>query len=209
MQQKYEVIRLIKQNAGCHVVTDYVQGEILVFYLRNHPQIKKEELLSFLRQIIRQLDNIQHVRGMNGYGCVTPYCIVVGKDKNIAFLDLRAESNASVVRKMGQPAVRRLFFPEEESEDDFYPLGKTIQFLFAHTKMQPELTKRETYRFQKIISKCLKEHSRKSYQNISDILKEFPKRKEKREKNTSDCCLDSCGSGSHAYSNGRKDKKSR
>lgn len=181
MQKKYEVIRLIKQNAGCHIVMDYVEGEILVFYLKNHPDIEKEQLFIWIKQIIRQLDDIQRVKGIGAYGYVTPYCMVVKEDKSIALLDLNAESNFSVLKNMEKQSILDTFFSSDESEDDFYPLGKTIQFLFAHVEIEPALTKKEEQKFQKIISKCLSKHKRKSYQRISDILTEFPKINEKRK----------------------------
>lgn len=180
LQQKYEVIRLIEQNAGCHMIMDYVQGELLIFYLKNHAYIEKKQVFSWIRQIIKQLECMQRVKGIWGYGYLTPYCIVVKEDKSIALLDLRAESNAAILRKVKLASVQSLFFSQNGCEDDRYALGKTMQFLFAHAEIQPALTKREERKFQKIISKCLSEHSKKSYQNISDILKEFPKREEKK-----------------------------
>lgn len=181
MQQKYEVIRLIEQNAGCHIIMDYVEGEKLITYLKNYPDIEKEQLFLWLRQIIKQLDSIQRVRGMNGYGYVTPYCMIVKKDKSIAFLDFNAESNASVMRLIGKDIIQESFFSTER-EDDYYSLGKTMQYIFAHVSVNPKLTKREEHKFLKIISKCLSEHFKKHYSNISDILKDFPRKKEKKNR---------------------------
>lgn len=53
MEREYEVIRLIQQNASCHIITDCVLGTMLPEYLEEHGMIAKEQLFSYLCQMIK------------------------------------------------------------------------------------------------------------------------------------------------------------
>lgn len=180
LQKKYEVIRLIKQNVGCHMVMDYVEGQILAEYVRIHPDIEKEKLFLWIRQIVKQLEYIHEVKRVKEYRYVTPFCMVVKNDQTIAFLDLNAKSNESILDFLNKEMIRKSFFPSKELYDDFYSLGKTIQFLLAQTCLTPALTRKEEAKFKKIVSKCLSGNSKKGYQNFSDIVLQFPQTKNKK-----------------------------
>lgn len=159
---------------------DYVEGERLVDYLKRNSNIEKEQIVGWIKQIVRQLDNIQRTKRVNEYKGVTPYCLILKQDRSIAFLDLKAESNAELQKMVEKEVIQHTFFCGEEGRDAYYSVGKTMQYLFAHTNVEPKLTRREESQFLKIISKCLSKHSKKYYSNISDILKDFPQKRKKK-----------------------------
>lgn len=184
MQKEYEVIRLVKQNAGCHIVMDYVEGQILADYLREHPKLEKEELFSWMRQMIKQLGDLQSVKGVRSYRYVTPFCMVVKRNKELMLLDLNAKSNRHILNQIGREQIWNRFFPENEPYNDIYSFGKTIQFLLAKTIPIPALTRREENKFKMIISKCLTDNSKKQYQKFSEILSDFPQTATKEKSRT-------------------------
>lgn len=174
MQKKYEVIRLVRQNAGCHMIMDYVEGQLLTEYLASHAQLEKEELFSWGRQIIKQLEDLHSVKGVRAYRYVTPFCMIIKRNKELALLDLNAKSNQPLLKQVCGEKIRESFFPMEEAYNDIYSFGKTMQYLLAKTSPNPALTFWEERRFKKIITKCLSGNSKKQYQKFSEILLDFP-----------------------------------
>ncbi|MFR5555583.1 MAG: hypothetical protein ACLTKE_00930 [Coprococcus sp.] len=79
MEREYEVIRLIQQNASCHIITDCVLGTMLPEYLEEHEMIAKEQLFSYLCQMIKQLGYLQDVRDAKPYRYITPFCMIIKK----------------------------------------------------------------------------------------------------------------------------------
>ena len=80
MEREYEVIRLIQQNASCHIITDCVLGTMLPEYLEEHGMIAKEQLFSYLCQMIKQLGYLQDVRDAKPYRYITPFCMIIKKN---------------------------------------------------------------------------------------------------------------------------------
>ena len=90
---------------------------------------------------------------------------------------------------MNRRSVRENFLPPEVNyyqaasiELDIYGLGRTIQYLLSVTDPIPELTRRETVKFQKIIFRCLDGHSKRAFKQMSEIQKEIPNVTEKKSK---------------------------
>lgn len=52
----YEVLRFIEHGAHCRQSMDCVDGTILIYYLRDHPEIQKQMLFEWFRQIGTSLD---------------------------------------------------------------------------------------------------------------------------------------------------------
>lgn len=94
------------------------------------------------------------------YQYVNPYSVIVTEDMTLHFLDMSVESNEKMLVQMNRRSVRENFLPPEVNyyqaasiELDIYGLGRTIQYLLSVTDPIPELTRRETVKFQKIISR--------------------------------------------------------
>lgn len=65
---------------------------------------------------------------------------------------------------------------------DIYCFGKIIQFIMAHIKCEPYLSKKEEYKLLRIVKKCLEENPKNQYENIPQIQHNFIRNK-KREYN--------------------------
>lgn len=173
---------MIKQNAGCHFITDCAEGELLSEYIRRQEKVKKEEMFSYVKQLMRQLENIQKVKEVKSYRYVTPFSIVLKKNKEIALLDFNAQSNRYILNQIVKENICNQFFKETMVFDDIYSFGKTIQYLLATTKLVPPLKYGEERKLKQIISKCLSDNSKKQYSSFSEILLEFPQLQKKRKK---------------------------
>lgn len=181
-KEGYDVLRLIGHNKSCYVSSEYVKGIPLIRWIKYHPVIPKEKLFIWINEIADQIAQIHKCSGNPCYQYVNPYSIIVAEDERLYFLDLNTPSNEEQIRKMQRRTVREYFLPPEENyyrkasvKLDIYGLGRTIQYLLSETEPEPGLKKREVIRFQKIISKCIQNHSKKTFQNVSDIQKYIPK----------------------------------
>ena len=115
---------------------------------------------------------------------LNPYSVIVTEDMTLHFLDMSVESNEKMLVQMNRRSVRENFLPPEVNyyqaasiEFDIYGLGRTIQYLLSVTDPDPGTRpRRETVKFQKIISRCLDGHSKRAFKQMSEIQKRFGKR---------------------------------
>lgn len=188
-KEGYDVLRLIEHGQICYVSSEHVYGMTLAQYLRQNPCVEKKQLFLWMQEITRQLELIHRCRGNPSYKYVNPYSIIISKDRKIYFMDVESGTNQEMLRQMRKRKVREYFLPEEERyyqntsiQLDIYGLGRTLQYLLAHTVPDEKLGRREEIKIQRMISKCLKWQSKKSYQNVSEIRQQIPEYKVKREK---------------------------
>lgn len=179
--QGYDVLRLIEHNAKCYVSSEYVEGKPLIQWLKYHPNFSKEQLFMWIHELAKQLEYIHKCHGNPCYRYVNPYSIIVTEEKAIYLLDMNAQSNEKQLFLMRRRNIREHFLPAEapyyQTESislDIYGLGKTIQYLLSVSDPEPRLTRWEEIRFQKIISKCLNRHSKKTYHQVSEIRRQLP-----------------------------------
>ena len=177
----YHVLRLIEHNQKCYVSSEFTEGKSLIQYLKCEQRISREQLFRWIQEMAKQLQCIHKCRGNPCYQYVNPYSIIVTEDQELYFLDISAESNRDRLARMQKRDVREYFLPPEEAyyqtasvELDIYGLGRTIQYLLSISKPEPPLTRKEEIRFQKIISRCLNRHSKKSYSQVSELRKQIP-----------------------------------
>lgn len=180
MQKKYEVLRLIRQGSGCHIVADYVTGELLATYVQRGIRIQKKQLFSWMRQLAQQLEDVRCVSGIVSYRYLTPFCVVVRSDNTIVLLDLNAKTNETILQNIGTYKIKQLFFPEQEAYNDFYSFGRTIQFLLAKTRLVSTLSIREESRLRRMIGRCLSDNPQKQYLSFLDVIKDIPNVVEKK-----------------------------
>lgn len=179
MQESYEVLRLIPQNAGCHIVMDYVQGKLFGYYLMNNPEISKEQLFTWFYQLIQEIECLEHARSDWPLDLITPFSIVLKKDGTLAFLNLKAKTNQKIVSRIRKQHILELF-AAGPGYSPYFSLGKTIQFVMAKTSVVPKLSRKEERRIQRVISKCLSDNIRKQYQSCLEIKSHFIPRKKKK-----------------------------
>lgn len=183
-KEGYEVIRFVQHGEKCRAVMDYARGEIFVQWLRSHPVVKKEEMFSMMRELLKQLIWLHQTKEDAGGFYVTPYNLFLSEDKEILLLDLEAKGNEAIERQMKRRAVRNHFFPQmqtaglrTEIKDEIYSLGRTMQFLLTVQEPEPPLLLTEELRLRRIISRCLGNSRERPYHQIEEILKYFPKPK--------------------------------
>lgn len=181
----YDVLKLVMHNNRCYVSTDYVMGKPLIYWLKYHPDIPKELLYNWIREIVQSLDNFHQSQGTPSYQYVNPYSVIVSEEQKLFLLDVGSRKHEDMLHLMRRRYVREHFlapdnqyYQKVSTKEDIYGLGKTIQYIIASTEIVPSLSRWEERRFQKIISKCLNQTSKKSYQTIREISEHFPKRKE-------------------------------
>lgn len=177
----YDVLRLIEHSKSCYVSSEYVKGTPLIRWIKYHPNLSKEQLFFWIHDMAGQLERIHKCRGKPCYRYVNPYSIIVTEEKEIYFLDTSAKSNEKQLQIMRRRSVREHFLPSGEKYDqsesefvDIFGLGKTIQYLLSVSEPEPGLTRGETVRFQKVISKSLNRHSKRAYVQMSEFRKDIP-----------------------------------
>lgn len=137
-------------------------------YVLEHPEVEKQVLMKWMQQILVQLQAMEQIRELPD--TITPFHIMIRENTAVVQVDLEEE-------KIPSYSVLGKFVPSEGQNSSVYSFGKTMQFLLAKTKLVPRLTRRQEFHFQKIISKCLTNKSKKQYRKFSEIELNFPKRK--------------------------------
>jgi len=168
--KEYDVLRLIEHKQICYVSSDNVKGTILATWMKYHPDIKKEQVIQWIHQLVNQLACIHKCRGNPSYQYVNPYCVLVSEEENLCFLDTGATSNREIIKISDMKRVCRYFLSEET---DLYGLGKTIQYILNFTEVRPGFSKAEERQLQKIVSKCIHPDKEKRFGEISDVQKEL------------------------------------
>lgn len=160
---------------------DCVAGELLIYRVRRCPEIEKEILFSWIKQLIVQIEQYHRCRSNQCYRYINPYTVVVTKEDDILLLDMEAQSNGFVLKNMQKRAMREHFVKpivhiKENTRItlDLYGYAKTVQFILASMKVAPALTRWEEYRLARIIDKCLSEDSKKQYENLKQVEKSLP-----------------------------------
>ncbi len=186
MEEKnsYNVLRLVLHGSRCYVSTDLIRGKPLIYWLKYHPVISKEQLYQWMKEMVQSLEAFHKCQGSPNYQYINPYSIIVSEDNQVFLLDLGNKKHEDLLHQMQRRMVREHFLSPENQyyqnnnqKEDLYSLGKTLQYLIATSVIEPKLTRWEEEQLRKTISKCLNKNSKKSYQNIQELSEHFPKRK--------------------------------
>lgn len=180
METMYEVLRFVDQGVECRQTIDCLEGKLLIYYLQEQPEMKKQRLWDFFRQICIQVDKYQKSTGGQNYRCLTPYSILVSEEGEVLLLNPDAEENEFVIRKLQQKAVRKHFQQSVDSSEgasfrkaDLFGIGKIMQFVLAYVEVTPELTSAEERKMMRIIERCTGE-GKNAYEEVRQIMKELP-----------------------------------
>ena len=105
--ENYEIIRFMEHGNRWHPAMDCVQGELLIDRVRRCPEVEKEEVFGWIRQLAQQLERFHRCRSGQCYRYVNPYSVMITRDGQIMLLDLDAQSNAFVLKicKRGRCAI--------------------------------------------------------------------------------------------------------
>lgn len=165
-RERYEVIRFIERGNFCHASLDYVEGITLYDWVNGHQEIEKGLLYAWIKELLHQLVLFHKQRGAPDYGRLNPYHIIIMRKNTIALL---ANKETESVR-----ALDKYFIPNESIQNaDVYCFGKIIQFIMAHIQCEPHLSKREEYKLQKIVKKCLGANPKSRYEEIHMVPMNF------------------------------------
>lgn len=157
-KEEYEVIKFVERGTDCYIISDYVEGITLYRWIQLHEEIEKTILEKWIRELIRQLDLFHKQKDSSKYTHLNPYTIIVMQDEKIALLSLE-EKIPCLKGKFAKQ-----FQLENPNQDiDLYCLGRTIQFIMAHTKCVPYLRKREEIKLLTFVKKCLKNTHKKQF----------------------------------------------
>lgn len=163
---------------------DCVAGELLIYRIKRCPEVEKELLFQWMREMLQQLEQYRKYLKDQSYRYLNPYSVLITEENHILLLDLEAESNDFVLKNMQTRAMRNHFMKPiasiKESSNlsiDLYGYAKTIQFILAGTEVVPSLSRWEEIRISKIIDKCLSEDPNIQYENIQQVIKKIPNEK--------------------------------
>ena len=67
LQGGYDVLRLIEHGSICYVSAEFVTGVPLIYWLKEHPNVTKEEFYGWIHSLVKQLMLIHRCRGNPGY----------------------------------------------------------------------------------------------------------------------------------------------
>lgn len=160
---------------------DCVSGELLIYRIKRYPEIEKETLFAWMKQLIIQIEQYHRCRNNQCYRYINPYSVLVTKEEELLLLDMDAPSNEFVLKSMQKRAMREHFVKpivhiKENTRItlDLYGYAKTIQFVLASMKVTPALTRWEEHRLAKIIDKCLSQDPKRQYEDLKQVEKELP-----------------------------------
>lgn len=191
MEEKkgYNVLKPVMHGTRCYVSTDYVRGKPLIYWLKYHPDISKEQLFSWIRDILRDLDYFHQSQGSPAYQYVNPYSMIISEELKIYLLDPGGKGHEELLHMMQRKMVREhflspdnQFYQKSGAAEDIYGFGKSLQYLIASVEVVPSLSMREERKLRKIISKCLNQKSKRSYKTIREISLHFPRLKENKNR---------------------------
>lgn len=179
----YNVLKMVMHGNRCYISTDYVRGKPLIQWLKYHPEISKEQLLGWVRDILRDLDCFHQSQGFPAYQYVNPYSMIISEEMKIYLLDPGGKGHEELLHIMQRKMVREhflspdnQFYQKSDVAEDIYGFGKSLQYLIASVEVIPSWSRKEEKKLRKIISKCLNQKSKKSYKTVREISGKFPKR---------------------------------
>lgn len=190
MQERkaYEVLHLLGPGKKSENTLGLLEGRRLVEVLKEE-EVDASRLFGFLQDFITCFQQLHSTNQVYGY--FNPYALLVDETYKVYFLNFSTKDNQKERRYMEQKQMHRFFLPEGRTyseslskEEDYYGMGKTLQYILHHRKGEP-LTKGEESCLKKILKICFAKEriwSREKGRRIRNLLLMQEKRKERRKK---------------------------
>ena len=179
--ETYEVIRFMEHGTHCRPTMDCVKGRLLIYRVKEQPEVRKEVVFRWFRELLLQIEQYQKCHNGQCYRYINPYSVLITEEEQVLLLDLEAKSNAFVMKQMQTRAMRTHFVKPivhmRESSNlalDLYSYAKTMQFILAGTSFVPSLKRSEEIRLAAIIDKCLEETPKKQFENLQQVQRRLP-----------------------------------
>lgn len=178
-QGEFETLKMVSQGGKVRCSTELVEGQLLMYLIRNEEEIIKNQLWLWLHNLCIEIE-AYHRCYHRAYQYINPYTILIIKNQEIKLLDLDAQENEMVLLYMQKSIIRESFskngnIKRTKIYNDFYSLGRTLQFLLSQGNVIPQINVIESYQLSKIIKKCLEEPSENTYQNLKEIQNQLPR----------------------------------
>ena len=174
-QSEYAVLRFVNQGSGFHMIHDYIKGSTVIQFAKKGNKVQKETIFLWLEQLAVQLEHSMLCEEQEIYGEVNPYAVIVTEENKVLLLDLDAESNLELMKKMRKKKIRSLFVSRgrvlsrsTQIEDDFYGFSQVLKFMVDCCCVNERYTRTEERGLIRIMNLCMKP---REYQN--DIWKEI------------------------------------
>lgn len=181
-KKEYDIIKMVQHGKYCERIQDTVSGQQLIYWVKYHPQVEKEELWQLIRKLLLQITWFHKHGESQTYGYLTPYSVIIREDGEIYLLDTEAEESRQIMRQIQSRTVRNYFVNSEIYRQkgiceaaDIYGFGKTVQYLLSQSEANPPLTKKEEYQLARMIQNCLDTDGEKGFSDFQMVQKHFSK----------------------------------
>lgn len=156
----YAVLRFFEQGEQCYKINDISKGKSILDFVKTNERIEKEEVCRWFAGLATQL--LLHYKCVqSAYGYVNPYTMIVSAEDKILLLDMDANENTDLLKRMKKKSFRSIFCKEKsgadstlEAEEDLFGFGQLLLFVVEKGNFILKFTTIEKLRLKKIIQEC-------------------------------------------------------
>lgn len=161
----YAVLRFFEQGEQCYKINDVSKGKSILDFVKNNERIEKGEVCRWFAELTTQL--LLHYKCIQSvYGYVNPYTVIVCAEHKILLLDIDANENTDLLKRMQKKSFRAVFSKEKsgtdntsEAEEDLFGFGQLLLFVVEKGNFISKFTSIEKLRLKKIIQDCTEKES--------------------------------------------------
>lgn len=188
-RREYDVLKIVRHSDRCYLSSDRIRGMPLVWWLKYHTLITREQAFAWIKGLAEELSDFHHTKDNPCYQYLNPYSIIVGENDRWYLLDLASDGQEELVRLMQRRSVREQFLPPDNQyyqkssiRGDIYSTGKIIQYLLTVAAIEPKIGRADEHRLQAIISKCLDQESKHAFRDMQELSEQLSKLNSPKEK---------------------------
>lgn len=161
---EYAVFEFLNHGKQYYRVNHVKKGMSLMQYVKVSESISKKEFYRWIFSVVEQLEKYykSEETGDQAYGYLNPLSIILTEDGQVALLDITAEENKDLMKRMQKRNFRMLFVCEEqiltsemEQRDDLYSWGRSLQFIWSRGRFNEKFSKIESWYLRRLIERCL------------------------------------------------------
>ena len=184
-QSEYAVLRFVNQGSGFHMIHDYIKGSTIIHYAKKGNKVQKEVIYLWMEQLAAQLEHCMLCEEQEVYGEVNPYSVIVAEDNKILLLDLDADSNREMIKRMRKKKIRSLFVSKgrvlsknTQPEDDFYGFAQVLKFMVDRCCVSERYSRIEEKGLVRVMNICMKsdEYEEELWKEIRGELRKLRNR---------------------------------